>query len=454
MSRFIRMSVVGGCFAILVMAVMACSGVEQDGGYYAPPVPLAEPAAPAWPASGPAVAEPDPYAPAPPSAPLSKPAAPAWPASGPAMSESAPYAPAPSAPPRRPPAERRQASSVSLSAGEVDDNERWDDYLEYRRSYQGPYVHDVDVSERYNIRVLDRDNRPVPNARVWVSTERETLFEGRTYANGKTLFFPLAFSRQIDRDQTFRVYVEKDGVSQYLDAERRRGQEWVVKLDLRESYGRRVPLDVLFLVDSTGSMADEIGRIKETLLSISERIDALPSRPDLRFGMVTYRDRGDEYVTRMFDFNRDVRRFLRTIEGVRARGGGDYPESVNEALHTAVHRPDWRLNDAVRLVFLVADAPPHLDYSQDYDYATEMMWANRRGIKIFPIASSGLDEQGEYIFRQIAQHTMGKFIFLLYGGTTPHNVGQYTVQNLDDLVVRLIEDELAHLGGPHLSQQR
>ena len=441
MSRFIRMSVVGGCIAVLVMAVMACSEEEQDRAYYAPPppapAPLAEPAAPALPAP----------------APLAEPAAPA--ASGPAVSESAPYAPAPpSAPPRRPPAERRQASSVSLSAGEVDDNERWDDYLEYRRNYQGPYVHDVDVSERYAVRVLDRDNRPVPNARVWVSTERETLFEGRTYANGKTLFFPLAFSRQIDRAQTFRVYVEKDGASQYLDAERHRGQEWVVKLDLREAYGRRVPLDVLFLVDSTGSMSDEIERIKDTLLSISERIDALPSRPDLRFGMVTYRDRGDEYVTRLFDFNRDVRRFLRTIEGVRAHGGGDYPESVNEALHTAVHRPDWRLNDAVRLVFLVADAPPHLDYSQDYDYATEMMWANRRGIKIFPIASSGLDEQGEYIFRQIAQHTMGKFIFLLYGGTTPHSVGQYTVQNLDDLVVRLIEDELAHLGGPHLSQQR
>ncbi len=98
-------------------------------------------------------------------------------------------------------------------------------------------------------------------------------------------------------------------------------------------------------------------------------------------------------------------------------------------------------------MFLVADAPPHLDYPRDYDYATEMMEANRLGIKVFPIASSGLDDQGEYIFRQIAQHTMGKFIFLLYGGTTSHSVGQYTVQQLDDLVVRLlVEGELAHLG--------
>ena len=198
-------------------------------------------------------------------------------------------------------------------------------------------------------------------------------------------------------------------------------------------------------------MTDEIDRIKETLLSISERINNLPSRPDLRFGMVTYRDRGDAYVTRLYDFNSNVQRFLRTIEGVQANGGGDYPESLNEALNVAVDDPGWRLQDAVRLVFLIADAPPHLDYAQDYDYSEEMVEANRLGIKIFPIASSGLDNQGEYIFRQIAQHTMGRFLFLFYDegsgtDTTPHSVGQYTVQQLDDLVVRIVEEELAHLG--------
>ena len=67
-------------------------------------------------------------------------------------------------------------------------------------------------------------------------------------------------------------------------------------------------------------------------------------------------------------------------------------------------------------MFLIADAPPHLDYEDDYDYAVEMQGAAGRGIKIFPIASSGLDVQGEYIFRQIALHTMGRFIFILYGG--------------------------------------
>jgi hypothetical protein len=103
--------------------------------------------------------------------------------------------------------------------------------------------------------------------------------------------------------------------------------------------------------------------------------------------------------------------------------------------------------------FLIADAPPHLDYPQDYDYAEEMEIAARRGIKIFPIASSGLDDQGEYIFRQIAQFTQGRFIFLTYEGptnggspgeVTTHHVEDYSVNNLDDLLVKLVEEELAH----------
>ena len=342
-----------------------------------------------------------------------------------------------------------EESAGPLSAGEIDDNERWEDYLRYRADYAGPPIHDVDVSERYTIVVRDSQDHPVPNARVRVSSGGTSIFEGRTYANGQTLFFPLAFP-EAEGAERFLLEVEKDGASRSLDVERAeggQGREWAVSLDVDSPITGGVPLDVLFLLDATGSMSDEIDQIKATLLSISARIGDLPSRPDLRFGMVAYRDRGDEFITRLYDFDHDVQQFSNTIREVVADGGGDDPESLNEALHVAVHEPSWRLGEAIRLVFLVADAPPHLDYTQDYDYAAEMIEANRKGIKIFAIASSGLNGQGEYVFRQIAQHTMGRFIFIVYGagGTTPHDVGQYTIEQLDDLVVRLVEEELAFL---------
>ena len=345
--------------------------------------------------------------------------------------------------------DKSQSQLARLSAGEVNDNERWGEYLQYRDQYTGPPVHDVDVSERYVITVIDSNGRPVPNARVRVSAGQFSLFEGLTYASGQTLFFPLAFADG-EGAESFLLDVEKDGISHQVEfprGEEREESGWTVTLDPDQSHSDGVALDVLFLLDSTGSMADEIDQIKDTLLSISSRISDLPSRPDLRFGMVAYRDREDEFVTRAYDFDQEVERFLETIRNVKAEGGGDYPESVNEALSAAVHEPSWRLEDAIRLIFLIADAPPHLDYADDYSYADVMIEAHRRGLKVFSIASSGLDEQGEYVFRQISQHTMGRFIFIVYGadGTTSHNVSEYTVERLDDLVVSLVQQELEFL---------
>ena len=80
-----------------------------------------------------------------------------------------------------------------------------------------------------------------------------------------------------------------------------------------------------------------------------------------------------------------------------------------------------------------------------------MVRAREKGIKVFSVASSGLDEQGEYIFRQIAQQTMGRFIFILEEGPqgnleTPHSVEQYSVSQLDNLIIRLIREELEATG--------
>jgi hypothetical protein len=187
---------------------------------------------------------------------------------------------------------------------------------------------------------------------------------------------------------------------------------------------------------------------------VSERIAALPGDPDLRLGMTLYRDRSDLFVTRTFDFTSSVDVFKAALADVRADGGGDTPEDLNAGLHQAMTAPSWRGDDTVKLVFLIADAPPHLDYQDGPDYAADVRAAARRGIKIMPIASSGLDDQGEYVFRQLAQITMGRFTFLTYGadGVSPgdqtdHHVSDYAVLALDDLVVRLVADELRPLAG-------
>jgi hypothetical protein len=300
----------------------------------------------------------------------------------------------------------------------------------------------------YNIQVTNEQGQPVLGARVTITDDAgHELASLLTHANGQVSFFPLA--SKSPEAQRYHVLVEKGSTEADFTFDReKRDHSIILKAG---SASNPVRLDVHFLIDATGSMSDEIQQLKENMINISERIHALPSNPDVRFGMTIYRDRGDLFVSRSFEFTPDIEAFTEELRNIMAEGGGDYAESLNEGLHNAVHLPEWRVEETVSLIFLVADAPPHLDYANDYDYAEEVFDAVEQGIKIFTLASSGLDDQGEYIFRQLAQISSGKFLFLTYGAggapgdETPHHVDDYSVLSLDELVVRLLEEELAHL---------
>ncbi len=327
-----------------------------------------------------------------------------------------------------------------LRAGSVDDNAAFGDYLKYRDEFRrlGLKVRDIDVSIRHVVTVVDEAGQPLLGATVSQGDQ-----EVRTGPDGRALLF----------GDIGGVAVRWGDTSTTVDFAPDSGREHRVTLPVRrpEGGGR---LDVLFLIDTTGSMGDEIDRLKDSVRSVSERISAFPANPDLRLGMTVYRDRGDLFVARTFDFTSSVDVFKAALAEVRADGGGDTPEDLNAGLHQAVTEPSWRGDDTVKLIFLVADAPPHLDYQDGPDYADDVRAAARRGIKIMPIASSGLDDQGEYVFRQLAQITMARFTFLTYGadGVSPgdrteHHVSDYAVLALDDLVVRLVSDELRPLSG-------
>lgn len=354
--------------------------------------------------------------------------------------------------------EEMQQVSI-LKAGEIDDNDNWDDYLTYRKESLDNFaqlVHDVDVSGRQIITVNDAQGLPVLGALVRVYVDQTQVSQTRTYANGQTQFFPNADSASKDETE-FRVEIEKDGINETFDMNiRRGGPSWEFTLDVEQNR-ETLQLDLVFLLDATGSMSDEIAQLQDNILSISEQIDAMGD-VDVRYGLVHYRDRGDAYVSRVHDFTTDVKQFQKDLNAVRADGGGDTPESLNEGLHDALHNVEWRGGDTIKLVFLVADAAPHLDYPDDFDYAEDMLYAMEQGIKVHPIASSGLELVGEYIFRQIGQTTMGRFIFLTYDGATGSAPGDertdleageedYTVDFLNGLVVRLIEEELNHVKG-------
>ena len=124
-------------------------------------------------------------------------------------------------------------------------------------------------------------------------------------------------------------------------------------------------IDVVFVLDTTGSMSGLIQTAKDKIWSIATTMASAQPTPEIRIGLVAYRDRGDQYVTKVIDLSNDLDSVYAALMDFEAGGGGDTPESVNRALYDAVHRMSWSEGEqAYQVVFLVGDAPPHMDYNE------------------------------------------------------------------------------------------
>ncbi|MEZ4319961.1 MAG: VWA domain-containing protein [Myxococcota bacterium] len=339
-------------------------------------------------------------------------------------------------------------SSDPLKAGSTDDNAAFGEFLEFVATWKGrPGIAgnhiDMDVARRSAIEVRGADGSPLPGAHVSVSQNGRHVWSGTTYGDGKAPFYPDVVGA---KGSDFTVTVTHD----HVGATKSWSGAKPLVLSLDDEAKDAVSLDVVFVIDTTGSMSDEIERIKQTLLAVTAKVQDLDRPIDLRYGAVLYRDIGDEYLTRHTPLTSDLKGFDGKLQQIRADGGGDGPESYNQGLAVAVGEMDWR-DDAAKLVFVVADAPPHMDYENDVDYARVSQAALSQGIRVHTVAASGLDDFGSLVFRQTAQLTQGQFIFIEYGSTAAsaadHGVtGPVSSNNLDAILLRQITREVEGWG--------
>jgi Mg-chelatase subunit ChlD len=185
-------------------------------------------------------------------------------------------------------------------------------------------------------------------------------------------------------------------------------------------------VDVVFVLDTTGSMSGLIQTAKEKIWSIATTMAAAQPTPEIRIGLVAYRDRGDRYVTKVVDLSDDLDSVYATLMDFRADGGGDTPESVNKALYDAVHGISWsRGSQAYQVIFLVGDAPPHMDYQDDVKYPEIVAAAKSKGIVINTIQCGDIPTTAAS-WTQIASLGNGKFFQVEQAGsavalTTPYD---------------------------------
>lgn len=180
---------------------------------------------------------------------------------------------------------------------------------------------------------------------------------------------------------------------------------------------RRPAVEVVFVLDTTGSMGGLIAAAKEKIWSIANTLATVDPAPRIRMGLVGYRDRGDRYITVFTPLSDDLDAVYTHLMQYRAEGGGDGPESVNQALYEAVTRPDWsRDTRTYRVVFLVGDAPPHMDYQDDVQYKESCRLATEGDIVVNTIQCGNLEETTP-VWRQIARLAEGRYFQVAQSGS-------------------------------------
>jgi Mg-chelatase subunit ChlD len=346
-----------------------------------------------------------------------------------------------------------QAFASPIRAGEWDDNANYREFQRYIGKTGEP-IHTVDVRARRFLVVRDIAGKAVSRCPVTVNDDAQHSVTLTTTASGRAILFPYAegltgkkftaSARCVEGNASTTVALDDDGdgtAEMHLNAARRNDARMI---------------DLAFILDTTGSMSEEIASVKSTIQTVAKTLQS--SQLQVRIGMIEYKDRSDPFVTKAYAFTNDLQAFSKKISGIEAGGGGDMPEDMNAGVHAGLTELEWSSQAVAKMAFIIADAPPHLDYPNDPDYALSMKTASHKGIQLFGVAASGMDGLGQAVMRQMAQYTGATEMFVLRGGAGPQSVGggdplsscggtqeQYASGNLDGLIVSKIKRELAAL---------
>lgn len=354
----------------------------------------------------------------------------------------------------------RRPSSVAVmpaagvKAGEWDDNANYREFQKWLGAEVGLPYHRVDVRDRQFIVVRDLDGKAVPRCQVSIIDERGRKVTLTTTASGRALLFPRA--EGLSGNQLAAATICQNGTASARFSLAQGDGLVDLKLNVRRALPATRDVDIAFILDTTGSMSEEIAAVKSTLQKVATSLSSAQAR--VRIGLVEYKDRTDPFVTKVYPMSHDIAGFSRKVSSIEASGGGDTPESMNEGLHVGLTGLQWSDSAVARMAFVIADAPPHLDYPNDFDYAADMREAAHKGIQVFTVAASGMDQLGQVVMRQIAQYTQAQNLFVLRGGAGPQSTGggdpksscggtqtQYASGNLDALIVQKVLRELKGL---------
>lgn len=335
----------------------------------------------------------------------------------------------------------RQAGVITAAEwNDLDNWSFWENIINTDDFKSKPQYWTIFNNNRIAVKVVSSAEKPVVNALLQLKREGTTIFTARTDNRGQAELWADIFQNNPNVDFSKLTIDINNGAHLLSDVKpyKEGTNNIVIPATTVDS-----KLEIAFVVDATGSMGDELEYLKTELLDVISRIKSANAHSTVLTSAVFYRDKGDEYVTIVSNFTSDNNATVNFISNQRAEGGGDFPEAVHTALDKAVNELQWSTNAKTRILFLLLDAPPHHNTSVISSIQTSLLKSAEKGIKIIPITASGIDKETEFLMRFLAMTTNGTYVFITddSGIGESHlqaSVGEYQVEFLNDLMVRLI----------------
>lgn len=339
----------------------------------------------------------------------------------------------------------KDVQAGQLTAGEWDDIASWERFGNLLNSQEGDSSKQTwGFRNFHRLEVIVTSNgKVIPDAKVQLLDGSQEIWTARTNTEGRAYVFAGLFERDGQNQNTYKVQVQAGQESKTTEPIEI-PQQGSMKVDLARGESLSNKVDVMFVVDTTGSMEDELNYLEAELKDVVKRVSSEhANKLDMRLSANFYRDTYDDYIVKPYPFITNIDTITEQFSEQEARGGGDYPEAVDKALRDAIHEHKWSEEARARLLFLVLDAPPHDDEQIKDEIQQLIKDAAEKGIRIIPVASSGVDIDTEYLLRFMSVATGGTYLFLtddsgIGGDHLEPAVGEYEVKLLNDLLFEVI----------------
>jgi len=334
----------------------------------------------------------------------------------------------------------------TLTAGEINDFSKWVLWNDLSKGELKGFASHWGIlpSNRFSILITSEYKSPLCDIPVILKDPNgNVIWKTRTDNTGKAELWANLFDSSALKKGNYKLEAVYEGKT-YSVSKASLFSQSMNKLIIPAPCKKPMNMDIVFAVDATGSMGDEIQYLQAEIYDVIEKVKKGNPSLNLHMGSVFYRDKEDSYLTVDKDLTADINQVMTFMKAQSADGGGDEPEGVDAAMEVAIGKFKWREEARARVMFLVLDASPHHDAETLEKLKKYTAMAAQKGIRIVPVVCSGIDKASEFLMRSMALATNGNYIFLTdhSGIGDPHiapSTDKYSVETLNVLLIRLLQ---------------